>query len=515
MPDPFVASKINLDPGLCAGLPWGFDDGEARLEQETDFVSLTLNWDPVENYSITAVTGYVDLKHWELDDCSYGPGVFGGLHHNHYASLSQEIRILSNYDDSPVNFQAGFYWQEIEQEFDAYQYAFNMGIMPNIFGNPAFPVGPDPVTGNAYDYNKDHFLDTDVISAFFALYWDINDRTELTVGARYTDEEKEGYIEIPYIHTFAALFGFSAPSLIPGLEFEDDNLSPEIALNYYINDDISVYVAYKEGFKSGGIDNSALPTAALNPALNGGDFSFLVYESEEADGFEMGMKANLLDGAMRFNATAYSYEYSDLQVQLFDSTIIQFSTFNASALEARGIEFDLLWNTNIEGLTLRSAWAWTDTSFSEDFVNATGENLKGEDGAGSGDITGYVGFTLDRELSPDWRISFSADARFTDDYAWTATLNPMMQDSFWIFDAAISVYSADGKHEMSLIGRNMGDEYYAIGGGAIPGRCPNATGTVGVFSMTCNNTGPNSLDQSAITPLGRTINLQYRYSLGR
>jgi hypothetical protein len=147
MPDPFVASKINLDPGLCAGLPWGFDDGEARLEQETDFVSLTLNWDPVENYSITAVTGYVDLKHWELDDCSYGPGVFGGLHHNHYASLSQEIRILSNYDDSPVNFQAGFYWQEIEQEFDAYQYAFNLAIMPNIFGNPAFLVGPDPVTG--------------------------------------------------------------------------------------------------------------------------------------------------------------------------------------------------------------------------------------------------------------------------------------------------------------------------------------------------------------------------------
>ena len=61
------------------------------------------------------------------------------------------------------------------------------------------------------------------------------------------------------------------------------------------------------------------------------------------------MKANLLDGAMRLNATAYSYEYSDLQVQLFDSTIIQFSTFNASALEAEGVEFDMLWNTNVEG----------------------------------------------------------------------------------------------------------------------------------------------------------------------
>ena len=50
---------------------------------------------------------------------------------------------------------------------------------------------------------------------------------------------------------------------------------------------------------------------------------------------------------------------------------------------------------SVEGLTVRSAWAWTDTGYSEDFVNATGENLKGEDGAGSADITGYVGFTYD------------------------------------------------------------------------------------------------------------------------
>ncbi len=504
-------SKINLDPGLRAGLPWGFDDGEARLEQETDFVSFTMNWDPNDDYSITAVTGYVDLKHWELDDYSYGPGVFGGLHHNHYESLSQEIRILTTYDDSPVNFQLGLYWQEVEQEFDAYQYAFNLAVMPNVFVPGAPLVGPDPVTGNEYDYNKDHFLDTDVISFFVAMYWDINERTELTIGARYTDEEKEGHIEIPYIHAFAGVFGFSAPPLIPGLEFEDDNISPEIALNYYINDDISMFIAYKEGFKSGGIDNSALPTAALNPAVNGGDFSFLEYDSEEAEGWEIGMKANLLDGAMRFNATIYSYEYSDLQVQLFDSTIIQFSTFNASALEAEGVEFDMLWNTDIEGLSIRSAWAWNDVEYTEDFINATGENLKGQDGAGSADISGYVGFTLDRELSSDWRIAFSADARFTDDYAWTATANPLEQDSFWIFDAAISVYSADGKHEVSVIGRNLDNEYYAIGGGAIPGRCPNFNNGPAV----CNNTGPNSLDQTANTPLGRTVSLQYRYSLGR
>ncbi|MDE0345339.1 MAG: TonB-dependent receptor, partial [Boseongicola sp.] len=372
--------------------------------------------------------------------------------------------------------------------------------------------GPDPVTGWEYDYNKHHFLDTQVFSGFMALYWDVNERTEVTVGVRYTDEEKDGHIEIPYLHALAGAFGFGAPPLIDGLEFDDDNLSPEAAINYYLNDDVSVYLSYKQGFKSGGVDNSALPTAALNPAVNGGDFSFLIYESEEAEGFEAGLKGRFLDSALRFNATAFVYEYSDLQVQLFDSTIIQFSTFNASALETYGVEFDAQWNTNIEGLTLRGAWAWTDTSYSKDFINATGENLKCEDGSGSADFTGYIGGSYDWNAGGGWRVNLSADGRYTGDYAWTATLDPFKQDSFWVLDAAISLYSEDGRHQFNLIGRNITDEIYAIGGGAIPGRCPNATPHLGPFA-TCNNTGPNSLDQAATTPLGRTLSLQYRYTL--
>ncbi len=503
-------SKINLEPGLRGGLPWGYDDGKPGLEQETDMLGLTLTWNINENLVLTSVTSSVELDHKELDDYSYGAGVFGGLHRNVYEHLTQEFRLSSNYDSS-LNFQAGIFYQEIEQQFDAYQYAFNLAVMPNIFG-PALAyfgdfdvtqplVGPDPATGNMYDYNKDHYLDTEVMSAFFALYWDINERTELTIGARYTEEEKSGRIEIPYVHAAAVAFGFGAPPLISGLEFDDDNLSPEVAVNYYLNEDVSIYVAYKEGFKSGGVDNSALPTAALNPAINGGDFGFLIYQSEEAEGFEVGLKGNFLDGAMRLNATAFSYEYSDLQVQLFDATIIQFKTFNASALETQGFEFDLLWNTDIDGLSLRSAWAWTDTTYSEDFITPTGENLIGEDGVGSADIAGFVGFSYDQPLGGEWRVNLSADARYTGEYSWTASLNPFMQGDYWVNDAAISIYSDNGKHAFNIIGRNLGDEYYILGGGAIPGRIPT------------NNEQANSLDQIATTHLGRTLTLQYVFKM--
>jgi len=518
------SSKIYLDPGLRDGLPKGFSDGQAKLEQETDFASLRMDWDFTESMTLTAVTGYVDLDHWELDDYSYGAGVYGGLHHNVYESLSQEVRIASHFDDSPVNFQLGLYWQEIEQEFDAYQYAFNLGVMPNIFGPgyaafvdgiaaatgrpilfPVDPnqaiVGPDPFTGNEFDYQKTHFLDTDVMSAFLAVYWDINEKTELTFGARYTDEDKEGYILIPYVHAGAGLFGFGGPPRIGGLEFDDTNTSPEIAINYYVTDDISVFAAYKEGFKSGGVDNSALPTAALNPAVNGGDFSFLIYESEEADGWEIGTKMNLMDGALRVNGTIYSYEYSDLQVQLFNSTIIQFQTFNASALEAQGAEMDFIYLTGIEGLTFRGAWAYNESEYTDDFINATGENLKGQKGAGNAEVSGFIGFTFDNEFADGWRYSISLDARYSDDYAFTATNNPFKQDSFWLTDAALSIYSSDNRHEFSLIGRNISDEIYAVSAGAIPGRLP------------ANNASANSLDQAATTQLGRTISFQYRFTM--
>ena len=518
------SSKIYLDEGLRDGLPKGFSDGVAKLEQETDFASLRMDWDFTETMTLTSVTGYVDLDHWELDDYSYGAGVFGGLHNNVYESLSQELRLATAFEDSPVNFQLGVYWQEIEQEFDAYQYAFNLGVMPNIFGPgyaafvdgiaaatgqpilfPVDPnqaiVGPDPFTGNEFDYQKTHFLDTDVLSAFLAVYWDITEQLELTFGARYTEEEKDGYILIPYVHAGAGLFGFGGPPRIDGLEFDDENTSPEVALNYYINDNVSVFAAYKEGFKSGGLDNSALPTAALNPAVNGGDFSFLEYQSEESDGWEIGTKANLMDGALRVNATIYSYEYSDLQVQLFDASNIQFVTFNASALEAQGAEMDFSYVTAIEGLSLRGAWAFNETEYTEDFINATGENLKGQDGSGNAEVSGFIGFTLDREFTDGWRFSFSMDARYSDDYAFTVTQNPFKQDSYWVTDAALSVYSSDNRHEFSLIGRNIGDEIYAVSAGAIPGRLP------------ANNTGANSLDQAATTMLGRSISLQYRFTM--
>ena len=516
-------SIADLHEDLRAGLPYGGESGIPFLEQDTDFTSLQADWDINESLHLRSVTGLVDLKHVELDIYDYNAGVYGGLHRNVYDSFSQEFTLRTDLD-GPFNFMVGAYYQDVEQTFFAWQYAFNAALTLNIFNfsapalsaalgfdtTPGAMFGPDPATGRAYDYNKNHFLDTEVRSFFIAGYWDITDSVEVTAGARYTEEEKEGYITIPYVHGGLGPFGFGGFDRVDGLDFEDDNVSPEVAINWHATDNISVFGAWKKGFKSGGVDNSALPTGALNPNAPGfTGFGFLIYESEEAEGFEVGIKANLLDGAMRLNATAFQYEYTDLQVQLFNSLTIQFQTFNASALETTGAEADIQWLTPVEGLSFRGSIAFTDTEYSDEFINANGQDLEGMPGVLSADAAGGLGFSWDVAISDRWRMDFSGDLRYNEGYPLSATQNPFTQDEFFTTDLALRFYTADERYEFSIIGRNIGDEIVARSSGSRPGAtptvCDNNYGAVG--QRAC---GPNDQDQGASTSLGRMITAQFR-----
>lgn len=472
--------------------------GVPYLEQETILTSLQVDWDMSERFTLSSVTGYIDLDHSDFEIYDYNAGIFGGGHTNTYQGLSQEFRLASQFD-GPLNFLAGFFYQDVEQEFLAHQYAVNIGL-----------VAVDPITGNGYDYNKNHFLDTEVYSGYIAGYWDVTEKLELTAGVRYTDEQKEGYITIPYVHAFLR-GAFGAPERIDGLEFDDDNLSPEIAVNYYVNDNVSIFASWKEAFKSGGIDNSALPSASLDPNVNPDFPDFLIYESEEAKGWEAGFKARLADGAVRWNGTAFHYIYDDLQTQLFDSVAIQFTTLNASELTTFGLETDFAWITPIDGLMIRGAAAWTDAEYTDDFFNADGENLSGQDRERNATLTGNLGVTYDFAAFNGWRISASTDVRYSSEYDLQATINPYEQDAYDIWDAAVRLYSDSGRYELSLIGRNLGDEIIAYSSGARPGACANFNPAQVGTPLACNaNALAIEQDQVVNTGLGRQVMLQFR-----
>lgn len=475
-------SIADLDPALAAQMPHA-NDGVPFLEQEIWLTSLTLSYDLTDDLHLTAITGYVDLDHLDLDIYDHSSGVFGGAHENRYRSISQELRLATNFQ-GPLNLQAGLYYQDIEQEFFAYQYAVNIGL-----------VGPDPITGNTHDYQRNHFTDTEVFSGFLAFYYDVTETVQVTAGARYTDETKKGRIHIPYVHSLLPQPPFlSSGARIDGLKVSDTNFSPEVSISWRVRDNINLFAAYKEGFKSGGIDNAALPSNSLQPTNP--DFpDFLIFGAEEAKGFEVGMKSNLMANSMRLNATAFRYIYSDLQINQFDSTIIQHETFNASELRTQGLEAEFDWLTPIDGLSFRSALAYTDTEYTDTFINIFGEDLKGEPLPTNSKWAGNFGLTYHWGVTGAWRASLSADARYASSYKLQNELNADKQGSFWLADAAFTLYTEDERYEIAFIGRNITDKIVARIAGPRPGALIGASGRP---------------DQSVNTSLGAQFTLRAR-----
>ena len=499
-------SISDATPKMAIGLPKG-SDGVPFLEQDTWLTSLEVNWDVSDTLRLTSVTGYVNLNHWEFDIYCYcsptlgsvGAAFYNGLHKNVYKSITQEVRLASDFD-FPLNFQAGFFFQDIEQEFRAYQYAVNVALFPAAPALPAFflPDGRDVVTGNGFDYQKNHYTDTTAYSAFIAGYWDITDDIELTAGVRYTNEDKDGSISIPYMHSFLAFVGFlPSGSRVTGLKFDDDNWSPEVALNWTINDQISVYGAYKQGFKSGGIDNSALPNLALNPNTNPNFPKDLIYQSETAKGGEAGLKGRFLDNALRMNATVYMYRYEDLQVQQFNAAVINFRTFNASELTTKGLELDFSWLPPIEGLSVRGAFALTDADYTKTFIQVDGKDLNGHPRERSADFAWYLGGSYDRDAGNGWRLGISSDVRYNSGYPLEGRPNAFEQDTFTLVDAAIKLYTEEGRWEVGVIGKNLTNKTYAYTEGARPGAVPPVAGGL--------------QDRVTTTSLGREILLQLRF----
>ena len=480
-----------------------WNNGVPYSDQETTMMSLQLDWAITDDLDLTSITASMKLESDTMDIYDYAWGNGASHAFNGYEMFSQEFRLDTSFDGS-VNFSGGLYYADIEQEFITGQNAVNAGL-----------IFPDPITGNSYDWDKNHYTDTKSWSVFGAIFWDLTDDLTLTAGARYSKDERDGYIDIAYMHAFlSGVFGFLPTGSVVGdgangtdrLEFDDSEITPEISLNWSLNDNVGLFLAYKTGYKSGGFDNSALPSATLGS----GDVGPLLYESETGEGFEGGIKSVLMDNALRFNATAFYYVYEDLQVQLFNAVAIQFDTFNAGELTTQGAEADFAWATGIDGLTVYGAIALTDAEYSKTFINNEGDDLNGRTPARTADVAGNIGFNFETSISNNWNLGLSAAAQFSDAYGLQDVIGSQEQDSFWLYDASLRFFSADRRYEVALIGRNLGDEVVGYSQQSRPFAC-GSSGTPGVcVSPPLSNAG---LDQVTTTGIGRqyAIQLTYRY----
>ena len=170
-------------------------------------------------------------------------------------------------------------------------------------------------------------------------------------------------------------------------------------------------------------------------------------------------------------------------------------------MTTEGFETDVLWQTPVEGLTFHGAFAYTDATYTKDFFNIAGANLKDDDLALNAKYSGNLGVSYEMPAPwlDGWRISTSFDGRYSGEYKLANTPDSDVQDSFWLTNAAIRLFSEDGEYEIAIMGRNLGDNIYAQGQGGRPGARAFTPG--------------GRVDQVVTTALGREATVQVKVNL--
>lgn len=474
-------------PQLAPGVPTPSEaagrNGVPFGETEVWFGRLQFELDLSDTLTLTSVTGLLNMDAVDFDCYSYA-GVFpGGVPGgagcsdpiNSLEQYSQELRLASDFDGA-FNFMLGAFYEDRTFIFDTSQQGVNISFL-----------GPDPITGFTYDWDKTHTTKTEALSFFGSAQLDITDSLELSGGVRWTDETKVQTIAVPYVHLFLQGPAFVRPGFFSGpINFKDDNISPEVTLRYQATDDLNFFASYKTGFKSGGIDNSALPSNSLSQAALTGDFSSLIFQSEKAQGGEVGFKSQWADRSFTLNATAYYYVFEDLQVQNFNAQTIQFVTSNAGELTTKGVDLETRWNTPVDGLNLSANLSWLDTEYTADFFQPGGQgglvNLRGRRGSQAPEWSGNFAVDWAIPLSDSLELFLSGNATYNDGYITDETsFNDFVQPSFWTLDSNVSIGHPDGNWKLSLVAQNLTDEIFVITSGGRPFLSP--TGDDLVFTQ--------------------------------
>ncbi|WP_159820821.1 TonB-dependent receptor [Colwellia sp. 20A7] len=141
-----------------------------------------------------------------------------------------------------------------------------------------------------------------------------------------------------------------------------DDTIIKASIDWKVSDKVMLFASYSEGFRPP-VTNRVGGGAATSQEGAFDGFRIPVYSTTDSlDNFEIGFKSTLFDQSLRFNATAYYSEISDLQTSRYDPTNISFLVFtdNVGEAEIRGIDGDFTWAAT-DNLIISGAFSYIDT----------------------------------------------------------------------------------------------------------------------------------------------------------
>lgn len=398
--------------------------------------------------------------------------------------FSQEIQLAGTGVDDRLNWLVGgYYFKEnatdrnhldalggLYATLEALPFALvplaPIPTLPN--GTPAFscPAAPPgfPCAGGAgnplnigFDLNLDILNKTAnrSIALFGQATFALTDALSLTGGLRWTQDNKN--YRAVHRHIVADLLVFPPADL----HRKDSNFAPKIGLEYRFSPEIMTYASWSRGFKSGGFEGRPTFEAAIES-----------FGPEKAAAFEIGMKSDLFDRRLRFNAAVFQTDYSDIQVPFTVAdpitSVLGFTTENAAGARVRGFEAELSARV-AKPLTLNASVGHVDARYTKTDASSP--------------ITTDTKFAR----TPAWNYTLGADFRapigtgateFISnlDYSWrsdqeldTRNCSFVRQPSYGLLSGRVGIAQSDGRWQTTVYARNLTNERYLEAGTCYPG----------------------------------------------
>lgn len=495
-----VARLVWYDPEV---FPLLRNKGVPFRDAKQRFATLSLDYELTPALTLSSVTGYYDLDQESMINAVQLPFAappFAVDPDFNRKDFTQELRLTSNFADSPLDFTLGAFYQDGEMEY------FN-----KLLGNAAYGLP-------TYLNKGFQTIDVEARSVFAQVIWNVTPTLEIAGGARWTDEERHHKVFVEALNSNT----LNAPQPWPlgNPKLRATNWSPELTITWMPTDELTVFGSLKQAYKSGSFDSVTIPAP-------GEDVSF---GDEKVTGGEVGFKARLLDHRMQFEAAAYYYDYEDMQVGATVNSPqgeIIIRTLNAASSEIYGAEFNLTYNpARLERLTLSAAANYNIAEF-KDFGNAqcwggqlqsegcnrlfdpntglyTAQDLSGEKQMRAPEWTGFVSADYVVPINDALEVELGWYTAYSGKYLTNLLArDDMWQKSYFTHNASIALGSPAKGWKVSLIGNNLANKLVAgncqnsnFGAGTIFGG-QNTGGTVrgpaGVDELTCDVIGRRAI----------------------
>lgn len=401
--------------------------------------SARLSWELDAGLKLISISAYRGSKSdWNMDSTGSPDLVLIDDILDTSEQYSQELRLVSTRNDR-LNYVLGLWY--LNEETDRAE-CFDLSI-----GSDCTLITEGVNDGSDY-YRQ--INETNGFAIFGQLDWAIGEAWTLTLGSRYSYEEK-------VIENTALAGDFVIINNDFNISLKDswNALTPKISLNYALND-TNYYLSISRGFKSGGF-----------PAAPQGIEDTASLDQEEATNHEFGIKSDITSN-FRLNVAAFLTQYQGLQIQSFgprpDSTGTDtfgvFQTFNAGSAEAKGTEIEAIWILPNE-LVLSGFIAFMGSQFGQTDVANSGccANQEGQDLIRTPELKYAINANQKMLLKGGSEIVLSLNYSFTSDQR--GELEPYaIQPEFNLLNARVAWTSRNNKTQLTLWGKNLTDTQY-------------------------------------------------------